>query len=595
MEHTWAATQHNAAGWTAFDAADEKRPRTRDTGWLASFGSSAMLPTYNDGLSEKHPWESRDSMFGDFALRWRRFTRSLLRRLPSPDAFWSQNGISRPGATDRLTTPVSKDIIPSVTTLRFVLLCTLWYTSSALSSNTGKTILTQFRYPITLTFIQFGFVAAYCLLFMTPVIQFSKFKRPTMAIFWCTLPMGVFQVGGHIFSSMAISRIPVSTVHTIKALSPLFTVLAYALFYRVRYTAKTYISLLPLTLGVMLVCSFDMSASNMIGLLCAFGSAIVFVTSNIFFKKVMPSGSTSQSAHKLDKLNLLFYSSSMAFLLMVPIWAYCDLPVLLATAADSAHVAHPSHGGQGTHAHSIVYAFLANGTVHFAQNIIAFIILAQTSPVTYSIASLIKRVAVICIAIVWFAQPVHPVQALGIALTFSGLYLYNRAKGDVEQGETRMRRVAAARDLMLPTTKTESSLMDGVSASHQPLTVDVSLGGTDEVGMTSASVYGRPPSNAHMHHTAAAHSPVAPPQRELPRAYSHSHPIPNLHIKITPPAKPNGSAASPVDSYPSPPPSLDSPPPMESVEAWFPSRHSMATGHPMPHSGLESHRAAIVA
>jgi hypothetical protein len=28
--------------------------------------------------------------------------------------------------------------------------------------------------------------------------------------------MGLFQVGGHIFSSIAISRIPVSTVHTIK-------------------------------------------------------------------------------------------------------------------------------------------------------------------------------------------------------------------------------------------------------------------------------------------------------------------------------------------------------------------------------------------
>jgi solute carrier family 35 protein E1 len=28
--------------------------------------------------------------------------------------------------------------------------------------------------------------------------------------------MAAFQVGGHIFSSLAISRVPVSTVHTIK-------------------------------------------------------------------------------------------------------------------------------------------------------------------------------------------------------------------------------------------------------------------------------------------------------------------------------------------------------------------------------------------
>lgn len=67
----------------------------------------------------------------------------------------------------------------------------------------------------------------------------------------------------------------------------------------------------------MLVCTSDMSVSNAIGLLCAFGSAIVFVSQNIFFKKIVPSGPSAQSSHKLDKLNLLFYSSSMAFLLMI--------------------------------------------------------------------------------------------------------------------------------------------------------------------------------------------------------------------------------------------------------------------------------------
>lgn len=106
--------------------------------------------------------------------------------------------------------------LPDPSSVRFVLLCALWYTSSALSSNTGKAILIQFRYPITLTFVQFGFVAGYCLLFMSPLVRFSHFRAPSKAILRDTLPMGLFQVGGHIFSSMAISRIPVSTVHTIK-------------------------------------------------------------------------------------------------------------------------------------------------------------------------------------------------------------------------------------------------------------------------------------------------------------------------------------------------------------------------------------------
>lgn len=364
-------------------------------------------------------------------------------------------------------------------------------------------------------------------------------------------------------------------------------------------------SLLPLTLGVMLACSFDMSVSNAIGLLCAFGSAIVFVTQNIYFKKIVPSGPGAQSSHKLDKLNLLFYSSSMAFLLMIPIWMYYDLPVFL--AADTTHVAHPTHG----HAtpHSVTYYFIANGTVHFAQNIIAFVILASTSPVTYSIASLIKRVAVICIAIVWFAQPVHPVQAFGIAMTFGGLYMYNNAKSDVEKGEHKMRRVEAARGLALPSTKAE--LSSGENTPARAVTPEP-ISTTAEVAVSS--VYGRIPHPASHPPPAvpSAPHPHAPPPSSyssghfaMPPSYARSHPHTNLQITITPPSatKPT-HIASPVDSYPSPPPSLDSPPLsgiQPASDAPWPAptkrRPSMVAGHPPPHQRPEAgmRRTSVVA
>jgi len=344
--------------------------------------------------------------------------------------------------------------------------------------------------------------------------------------------MGCFQVGGHIFSSMAISRIPVSTTHTIKALSPLFTVAAYALLFGVRYSAKTYISLLPLTLGVMLACSFDVSASNAIGLLCAFGSAIVFVSSNIFFKKIMPTGSSS-SSHKLDKLNLLFYSSSMAFLLMIPIWVFTDLPLLVASqAAELGHIAHPEQGHAA--AHTVAYYTFLNGIVHFAQNIIAFIILASVSPVTYSIASLFKRVAVICIALVWFNQHVHPLQGLGIGLTFLGLWMYNSAKGDIARGETRRHSIELARDFALPITYSGDRAL-GMTANTPP--VPTQERPTEEPSLAVSSAR---PSDA----------PTSPLR---PKSYAP------LHIEITPPPPRKGNAPM-SPPYPSPPASLDSPP-----------------------------------
>jgi hypothetical protein len=130
----------------------------------------------------------------------------------------TQRTLSHTSSSSRSTLPLPIPIpIPALSTIKFVLLCFLWYFSSALSSNTGKVILNNFRYPVTLTIVQFFFVAGYCYLGSRKTLGWTgRLRQPTKAILRGTLPMAVFQVGGHIFSSMAISRVPVSTVHTIK-------------------------------------------------------------------------------------------------------------------------------------------------------------------------------------------------------------------------------------------------------------------------------------------------------------------------------------------------------------------------------------------
>lgn len=144
---------------------------------------------------------------------------------------------SAPSHSHQRRKSVAEALTPSISTVRFVSYCSLWYASSALSSNTGKSILNRFKYPVTLTFIQFGFVAGWCLIFVVGRTKIAEFKgrpggghsrsysiasnpwgiqKPTKKALEGTVVMSVFQVAGHIFSSMAIARVPVSTVHTIK-------------------------------------------------------------------------------------------------------------------------------------------------------------------------------------------------------------------------------------------------------------------------------------------------------------------------------------------------------------------------------------------
>jgi len=145
-----------------------------------------------------------------------------LRSFPShPPAWLNDEKADYPGTRSPSPAPnpfrVPTFTFPAVDTIRFVGLCTLWYASSALSSNTGKVILNRFRYPVTLTIVQFFFVAFYCIILGH--LGWTRLRTPTRAILQGVLPMAAFQVGGHIFGSLAISRVPVSTVHTIKVSS----------------------------------------------------------------------------------------------------------------------------------------------------------------------------------------------------------------------------------------------------------------------------------------------------------------------------------------------------------------------------------------
>ncbi|KAF5547431.1 hypothetical protein FPHYL_10228 [Fusarium phyllophilum] len=360
---------------------------------------------------------------------------------------------------DALRAPVSPKLI---------ILCLLWYTSSALTNTSSKSILIAFDKPATLTLVQFAFVSSLCI-FMAwlatifPVLRAKitalkhPIRKPTRDVIRTTLPLAAFQIGGHLLSSTATSKIPVSLVHTIKGLSPLFTVLAYRIVYDIRYPKTTYLSLIPLTFGVMLACSGKTTyGGELIGVIHALLATVIFVTQNIFSKKLFNEAAKAEaeSPHllpkKLDKLNLLCYSSGMAFLLTLPIWFWSEGFTLLMNFYHEGSIDLNEQPNSMDHGR-LTLEFVFNGVFHFGQNILAFILLSMVSPVTYSVASLIKRVFVIVLALVWFRSPTTPLQGVGIALTFLGLYLYDRTKSG-NKADQKAQSMQIKRSSILPIT-----------------------------------------------------------------------------------------------------------------------------------------------
>jgi len=315
-----------------------------------------------------------------------------------------------------------KDIIlncvPSKTTLKLVFLILGWYCSSALHSNFQKKVLKLYKHPFTVTYIQF-FSLAFC----TGVSHFFKLttiRRISPYVIKQTLPISIFQLFGHLLSTFALSMVSVNFTQTIKALSPVFIIGIYRIVFHEHYSKQTYISLIPLVFGVMMVC-FNKSSFNIYGFVCSFCSCFVFAVQNIVTKKVLSN--YKSKSEKLDKLNVLFYFSIQAFILLTPWWLKVEgYQLFLHGEANGLRI------DDDVSKPLLILYVVINSLFSFTQSLFAFTLINTVNPVTYSIAGLIKRIFVILISLIFFGDHVTFLQSIGITITFIGLFLYNNAK-----------------------------------------------------------------------------------------------------------------------------------------------------------------------
>lgn len=205
----------------------------------------------------------------------------------------------------------------------------------------------------------------------------------------------------------------------------------------------------------MLACASKVSF-HLGGCLAALGSTLVFVCQNVYNKHMMRHT-------RIDRMNLLFYSSGLAWLLMIPLWFWTEGCYQFGVARIAETATRPLD----TLTLNTLVLFMANGLTHFAQNLIAFSVLLQTSPVTYSIASLLKRIIVIVASILWFGEVVGLMQMIGISLAMYGVWLYQQAKDsskssisvEEEEGEEKAERGIVSMLHLSATSKFPTTLL----------------------------------------------------------------------------------------------------------------------------------------
>ena len=287
-----------------------------------------------------------------------------------------------------------------------------WYGFNIVFNIYNKQILKTFPYPVTVTLIELGVGSA-----LICAMWASGAKKPptlTTEMLKPIAPLAVIHAVGNLLTNVSLGKVAVSFTHTIKAMEPFFSVLLSALFLGDIPSLAVVGALVPVVGGVALASMTEVSFC-WAGFLAAMGSNITFQSRNVLSKKMMGLSSIKGA---IDNINLFSVITMLSCLVCLPI----------AIGMEGVKFTPAAMSAVGVSFQDLSQRLLVAGFCFQMYQQISYMILSRVSPVTHSVGNCMKRVTVIVVTLLYFKNPVSPLNMAGTALALSGVFLYSRAK-----------------------------------------------------------------------------------------------------------------------------------------------------------------------
>ena len=224
------------------------------------------------------------------------------------------------------------------------------------------------------------------------------------AEFWKQMVvLGALRGSTIILGLVSLSYVAASFTETIKASSPLVTVLFSWMILGEQTSLPVVLSLLPVMGGLVLCTSSELSFHT-IGFLAALLNNVLDCIQNVLSKKMMKL--------LVTPVQLQFFTSvvGMFFLLPTLLWQ-------LQRSAVSAET--KLVGGE------VAFYMLIAAVLFHAQSVSAYCTMSLMSPVSMSVANTLKRTLMIFISILYFHNTVGVSNVGGILMVVGGVALYN--------------------------------------------------------------------------------------------------------------------------------------------------------------------------
>ena len=292
---------------------------------------------------------------------------------------------------------------------RTAVLFSLWYFFNIVFNVYNKSTLNVFPYPWLISTLQLAATSIWMLVVWATGIQ--EKPKVSKAFLVAVLPVAFFHMVGHVSACVSFSKMAVSFTHVIKAAEPVFSVILSGPLLGATYSPAVWASLIPIVLGCSMAAMKEVSFS-ISGFNGAMISNVAMVLRNITSKKQLNDFKAVDGINLYGILGIvgLFYLRPAAVYMEGSQWA----------AGWSAAVAKVG-------AEKLCQMLFLSGVFYHLYNQVSYQALTGISPVTFSVGNSLKRVAVIVASVIYFRNPVSPLNAAGSGLALLGAYLYTKA------------------------------------------------------------------------------------------------------------------------------------------------------------------------
>lgn len=277
----------------------------------------------------------------------------------------------------------------------------------------SKIVLQKFAFPYLLTALHTGVTALGCY-----GLALRGYIKPTTLGMRENLVLLAFSSLFTIniaISNVSLAMVSVAFHQILRSTVPVFTILIYRLYYGRSYSTQTYISLIPIILGVGLVTYGDYYFTRLGFLLTLLGVVLAAV-------KTVVTNRVMTGTRKIPPLEFLLRMCPLAAIQSLLYAYFTGEGALFLVYVDEGHLTQYQ-----------IFALLSNAIIAFLLNISSFQTNKVAGALTMTVCGNVKQVLTVLLGIVMFNVKVGLWNGLGMVIALAGAAYYSKVELNKKQ------------------------------------------------------------------------------------------------------------------------------------------------------------------